>query len=291
MIKIPKPADFSFKITVQSHGWYDLSPFCYDKAEGILNYVFLDEKGKNAVAGSMRENGGSIVVELGNSKIGQARIERDVKHLLRMDDDMSGFYDSVLKEDRFNWIAKIGAGRMLRSPTVFEDVVKTLCTTNCSWALTKKVVENLVEKLGKKATGGLKAFPTAAAMASVDEAFYRDEIRAGYRSPYFVELSNAVAAGKVEPENWLRSEKPTSELRKEIKGVKGFGDYAADNLLKLLGRYDGLALDSFLRGSFIKKHNRDRPCADKKILKHYAKFGEWKALAIWCDMTEHWFEK
>ena len=34
------------------------------------------------------------------------------------------------------WVAT-GAGRMLRCPTVWEDVVKTLCTTNCSWGLTR----------------------------------------------------------------------------------------------------------------------------------------------------------
>ena len=38
---------------------------------------------------------------------------------------------------------------------------------------------------------------------------------------------------------WLTSDLPTAELLKQIKGVKGAGDYAAENLLKLLGRYDG----------------------------------------------------
>jgi 3-methyladenine DNA glycosylase/8-oxoguanine DNA glycosylase len=79
-------------------------------------------------------------------------------------------------------------------------------------------------------------------------------------------------------------------LKKELKKVKGVGDYAAENLLKLLGRYDGLALDSWLRGQFYKTHNKGRKCADKKIDKFYSKFGSWKGLAIWCDMTESWFK-
>src|SRR6266545_2400997 len=41
------------------------------------------------------------------------------------------------------WALARGAGRLLRSPTVFEDAVKTLCTTNCSWALTRLMVERL----------------------------------------------------------------------------------------------------------------------------------------------------
>jgi 3-methyladenine DNA glycosylase/8-oxoguanine DNA glycosylase len=218
----------------------------------------------------------------------KAKVIRDVRHILRLDDDMAEFYDAARREDRLHWAADIGAGRLLRSPTVFEDAVKTMCTTNCSWALTRKMVENLVEKLGISATGGTKAWPTPAAMASVDEAFYREEIRAGYRSPYFVEFAEAVASGEIDPESWLHSDLPTSELRKEIKSVKGFGDYAADNLLKLLGRYDGLALDSWLRAKFYEKHASGKKCPDKRIAKHYAKFGKWQGLAIWCDMTEYW---
>ena len=122
------------------------------------------------------------------------------------------------------------------------------------------------------------------------EGFFRDTIRAGYRSPYFVELAERVASGELDVESWLHSELPTPELKKQLKSVKGVGDYAAENLLKLLGRYDGLALDSWLRGSFYKTHNNGRACKDKKIERHYHKFGEWKGLAIWCDMTEKWFD-
>ena len=74
-------------------------------------------------------------------------------------------------------------------------------------------------------------------MASVSLDFYREDIRAGYRSPYFVEFAEAVASGKLDPESWLHSDLPTAELKKEMKKVKGVGDYAAENLLKLVGRY------------------------------------------------------
>jgi N-glycosylase/DNA lyase len=125
-------------------------------------------------------------------------------------------------------------------------------------------------------------------MASVPEDFYRNEIRAGYRSPYFAELAEKVAGGKLDPEAWLASDLPTRELKKEMKRVKGVGDYAAENLLKLVGRYDGLALDSFLRAEFYKKHNGQEICSDREIEAFYDRFGAWRGLAIWCDMTEKW---
>jgi 3-methyladenine DNA glycosylase/8-oxoguanine DNA glycosylase len=45
-------------------------------------------------------------------------------HMFRLDEDLSGFY-ALVREDELAWCA-LGAGRMLRAPTVFEDVVKTI---------------------------------------------------------------------------------------------------------------------------------------------------------------------
>jgi N-glycosylase/DNA lyase len=151
------------------------------------------------------------------------------------------------------------------------------------------MVTNLVDTLGEPADDGRRAFPTPEAMAAVGPQFYRNEVRAGYRSPYLAELSESVASGRLDPESWLSSDLPTAELKNELKAVKGVGDYAAENLLKLLGRYDGLALDSWLRSRYFEVHNRGRKCADKKIARSYENFGPWKGLALWCDMTESWF--
>jgi hypothetical protein len=41
-----------------------------------------------------------------------------------------------------------------------------------------------------------------------------------------------------------------------------------------------------LRGRFYKHRNADSVCSDTEIEKFYENFGEWKGLAIWCDMTK-----
>jgi hypothetical protein len=82
----------------------------------------------------------------------------------------------------------------------------------------------------------------------------------------------------------------TDDLLKEIKNVKGVGNYAAENLLKLIGRYDGLALDSWTRAQFAKSRNKGRAASDKKILRFYSRFNSWRGLALWCDMTRHWLD-
>ena len=280
---------FSFRHTVYSHGWSDLLPFNLDENAWRLTYVFTTSS--RPVSAVISAIDGELQVEVAGSRFDEAKLARDVRHILRLDEPLEDFYKLTDDDERLSWIANANAGRLIRSPTVFEDLVKTLCTTNCSWSLTKSMVTKLVEKLGEPAVGGGYAFPTPEALASKSEKFYRDEIKAGYRSPYFVELANAIASGHLDPESWLTSDLSTPELKKEIKKIKGVGEYAADNLLKLLGRYDGLALDSWLRSQFYKKHNRERTCADKKIERHYKKYGEWRGLAIWCDMTERWFDE
>lgn len=290
VIYLDTPAGFSFVHTVQSHGWYDLPPYDLDEKNVRLIYVFRDPKTGKAGTGTLNAERGKVRIEMADGRMkNDSAILRDVKHLLRLDDDLGGFYESISTEERLSWVSAKGAGRLMRSPTVFEDLVKTICTTNCSWSLTRIMVRNLVDKLGDAAADGRKAFPTAHAMAERDEKFYRDEIRAGYRSPYFAELAAAVASGERDPESWVHSNLPTPELKKEIKSVKGVGDYAAELMLRLVGRYDGLALDSWVRGQFYKKHNRDKRCDDKKIEKFYKRFGDWRGLALWCDMTEEWF--
>lgn len=287
---IDLPEKFHFERTVNSHGWRSLAPFSFDDASQTLSYVFSNGELPAPIRASIGEADGKLKIEAANiekNKAAQAKIVRDVRHILRLDEDLSQFYKLIKKEKDFAWIARQNAGRLLRSPTVFEDLVKTICTTNCSWSLTKKMVTNLVEKLGEASVnGGGRAFPTPEKMAQASAEFYREEIRCGYRAAYFAELAGRVAGGKLDPENWLNADLSTSELKREMKIVKGVGNYAAENLLKLVGRYDGLALDSYLRAQFYKNRNSKTVCADCEIEKFYEPFGEWKGLAIWCDMTK-----
>jgi N-glycosylase/DNA lyase len=291
-LKITLPQGFSFRHTVGSHGWYDLPPFKADEDGTRLEYVFASADGKSPVFVLVKPKAKHLAAEHTGDEHDNDRVRQGIRHILRLDEPLNEFYQLVDGHERLNWIVLSGAGRLLRSPSVWEDLVKTLCTTNCSWSLTRKMVTNLVEGLGEQAENGQKAFPTPEAMASVEPEFFRDEIRAGYRSPYLAELSESVAAGKLDPESWLKSDLPTAELKKQLKQIKGVGDYAAENLLKLLGRYDGgIALDSWVRSQFYKKHNRGKVCDDKRIIRFYDKFGKWKGLAAWCDVTEHWFNE
>lgn len=307
-ITIKTLRDFNFHRTVLSHGWCELLPFELDRTKWKLLRVL--DCGLNkpvTVEISARKNGITIVPSRPVGKRATESIARDVRHMLRLDDDLQEFYRTMSAEPDFAWITKEGAGRLLRSPTVFEDLVKMICTTNCSWALTEKMVSGLVTELGQESNDGRKSFPTAEAMATKSNDFYRDKIRAGYRAPYLKALAERVASGELNVEAWFGNEyrgsgprvregaitgdsKTTDALLKEMKTVKGVGNYAAENLLKLIGRYDGLALDSWTRAQFARARNKGRAASDKKILRFYSRFNSWRGLVLWCDMTRHWLD-
>jgi 3-methyladenine DNA glycosylase/8-oxoguanine DNA glycosylase len=292
-IKIKTTPDFNFKRTANSHGWSELAPFKIDNKFSVLSRVVDLGARLKPVAVEIKgaKNGLRVSFEGELSAQSVEKIKRDVRHMMRLDDALDPFYSALSREPAFAWVARAGAGRLLRAPTVFEDLVKSLATTNCSWSLTKIMVSRLVENLGRPARdGGGHTFPTPAAMAEAPENFFREEMRSGYRAPYFKELSERVASGELDVESWLTSNLPTDELKREMKRVKGVGDYAAENLLKLVGRYDVLALDSWVRATYARLHNKGRAASDKKIARHYSRFQEWRGLALWCDMTKDWME-
>jgi N-glycosylase/DNA lyase len=290
-ILITTPREFSFKRTVISHGWCELPPFQLDRDNWLLTRT-LDLKGGKPVTITISATKRALRINT-SRRLGQPaaiQVVKDVRHMLRLDDNIEEFYRLLADDNDFNWIPTQGAGRLLRSPTVFEDLVKMICTTNCSWALTEKMVAGLVENLGRESSGGHRTFPTPEAMALMPVKFYVKEVRAGYRSEYLKLLADRTASGELDVEGWFKSPLSTADLIKEMRSVKGVGPYAAENVLKLLGRYDGLALDSWTRAKFFSVRNNGRKTTDKRIARYYSRFKEWRGLALWCDLTRDWLD-
>jgi 3-methyladenine DNA glycosylase/8-oxoguanine DNA glycosylase len=276
-----EPVDFAR--TIVSHGVAELPPNSVDLAARTLETTLPVSRGARTVR--IRARGKKLRIE-GSA---DPKLTKTVAHMFRLDEDLARFYDLV-REDELAWCA-IGAGRMLRAPTVFEDVVKTICTTNTAWSGTRKMTAALVDNLGVAAPGGGRTFPTADAMATADESFYRDVVRAGYRGPYLKTLATDVAEGRIDLEALNDPSLPDDEVAARLLALPGVGPYAAAHvMLTSLARYSRLVLDSWTRPTYCKLAGARGALKDATIERRFKRYGEWAGLAFWLYLTRNWVE-
>jgi N-glycosylase/DNA lyase len=176
---------------------------------------------------------------------------------------------------------------MLRTPTVFEAVVKTIATTNVAWSATIRMVSAIVEHLGESAATGAHAFPNAEAMASVPESFYRETVRAGYRSAYLHALANGVVTGTFDIEELgVEHDLPDDEVAARLLSLPGIGPYGVAHLMMLLGRHSRLILDSWTRPKYGRLSGRK--ATDATIERRFRRYGPYAGLAFWLYLTKDW---
>src|SRR3982074_1641361 len=247
-----------------SHGIAELPPMRVDqKAWTFEITVPLAGVGARTLKISQARPGAGLLPGGGQSLtpwVGAAVMEQ-VRHVLSLDLDLTPFYAVAAEDPDLAWVLA-GAGRMVRSPTVFEDVGNTICTTNPSWGGTPRMVNALVEHLGEKAPGAPaagpygRAFPTPQAMAAAaPERFYTKVAGTAYRGAYLKTLAMDVARGRVDLEGLAsasRDELPDDEVATQLQALPGVGPYAAAHIMLMLGRYDQLILDSWTRPTYAR---------------------------------------
>lgn len=216
------------------------------------------------------------------------QLKATVRHVLRLDQDLSPFYLVAAADPVLAWVAA-GAGRMIRSPTVFEDLVKTICTTNCTWSATVRMVSAIVSELGTPAEGApeRRAFPPPAVLAEAGDGFFRDVAKAGYRGPYLKTLAADVAEGRLDLESLADPALPDAEVAERLLTLAGVGPYAMAHMMMLLGRYRRLILDSWTRPKYRRLTGRPR-VTDKGIERAFRRYREFAGLAFWMTLTEDW---
>jgi 3-methyladenine DNA glycosylase/8-oxoguanine DNA glycosylase len=266
--------------TLASHGVASLPPSSIDEETWTLEVTLASGRGARTARVSQGRRGYAQVEGATKPVLAQLR------HMLRLDEDLSAFYAVARDDPALAWAAA-GAGRMLRSPTVFEDVVKTICTTNCAWGGTVRMVKALVDHLGTPARSGKRTFPTPAAMAEAGEEFYRDVARAGYRGAYLRRLADDVASGALDLEELNDRELPVEEIEARLLALPGVGPYAAAHvMLTSLGRYSRLVLDSWTRPTYAKLVGRK--ATDRTIERKFRRYGDFAGLAFWLLLTRSW---
>jgi 3-methyladenine DNA glycosylase/8-oxoguanine DNA glycosylase len=275
---------FFLSTVVRSHGWIRLAPFAEDDHTGGLTYVGQLDSGQ-VVEMLVQEVPGGVSVEVDAqlSEAEGAEIARQVAWMLGLDQDFSTFYALARQEPRLAQAEARAQGRLLRSPTLFEDTVKTILTTNTSWTGTIRMVQALVSQFGAPlpADPMRGAFPTPERLAATDVETLRSAAGLGYRAPYVLELARSVASGTLDLEGFKAADVPTLELRQQLLAIKGVGDYAAANLLMLLGRYDFVPVDSWAFKMVSHEWYAGQPVGRAEVEAAFERWEGWKGLAYW----------
>lgn len=278
--------NFSLAHAVCSYGYFVLAPNRWvpdtkDGPIGKLERPLLDEDGK-AVRCTITQHKtkDSLTIKTNRklSREGMSIIKHKVARMLRLNEDFSPFHKlhKQAKRKKFDCI--------FRSPTVFEDMVKTITSCNVAWRSTRIMNQRLCERYG---TGG--AFPSAAELAVADEAELKAFCRVGYRAERIIRLAKTFTSGELE-EAWFDDPlRNSDELYTTINALYGFGPYATNNCLQLLGHYDRLAMDSEVIRHFKESHQITGKAkeVEKKAMDFYAQYAPYQFLAYWYELWDH----
>ena len=197
--------------------------------------------------------------------------------MFRMDESQTAWWKLNRKAKNAHF------GRMFRSPSLFEDLVKTMTGCNVTWGMTIRMNRLLCDELG----GG--GFPTPEQVAAVDPACdLNRRCKVGYRAERIHRLAQRFIDGSIDPAWFEHSDRTSGELYKELLKIYGIGDYAASNMLMLLGHYDRVAIDTETYRHWCQMHGIERP-KDAKTLhpaieEYYNRFSPYQFKAYWLEL-------
>jgi len=210
-------------------------------------------------------------------------LRQQVTRMFRLDEDFRSWH-------RVHPAARRqGFGRLFRSPTLFEDMVKTITTCNVTWPNTMHMNTLLCRHVG----GG--GFPTPRQLAKVRVDTLKRRCKVGYRARSIVGLARRVARGELDLKLFEDRDRSTDDVFRQLLLVHGIGPYGAANLCQLLGRYDRVAIDTETYRHFRQQHGVATPVNPKKLHRrieaHYARYAPYQFLAywfeLWCAYEKH----
>ncbi|CAM9806113.1 unnamed protein product [Pylaiella littoralis] len=183
---------------------------------------------------------------------------------------------------------KRGYGRLFRSPTVFEDMVKSITGCNMKFQGTIRMNKLLCEHFGRD-----QAFPTPEDLKGVQAEDLKEKAKVGYRADRILRLAQNFRDGTVDPD-WLEApERTREEVLKFVKNLYGFGDYAAGNVAMLLGFYEEVPMDSETVRHFKDYHGVTTKSVKEvapRVKKEYQPYAPYQFLQYWYEMIV-WHEK
>ncbi|MFO1053382.1 MAG: Fe-S cluster assembly protein HesB [Planctomycetota bacterium] len=282
---------YDLRTTVHGHGWVDLSPHAWSEDDQRLDTAIAldDERAADVrIVPSAEGATAQIAVDGPFDDAAAARLRVGLRRMLRLDVDLEPFWAECRRHERLAWVPRMRAGHLMQSPRLFDDLLRLLFTTNCSWAATRLMCSRTVDALGPIAPSGRRAFPSAARCAREPESFWRETVRAGYRAKSCRLLAESFAGGALDDAHFEDPTLSHDVLEKRFLALPGFGPYATGHAMRGLLHFENLALDSWCRARMTTILGRNKPPSDRWFEREYARFGRFRGLALWMELTADW---
>jgi len=232
--EISVPNNYSLDRTILCHGWVFLDPFRY--VSEVLSFAFTVNESCHFV--SVTQIGDRVQVSASDTLSDTAR--QQVSRVIAADESTEQLLRTAKKLSKGAYdLVHCGFGRMLKSPSLWEDLAKTLLTTNCNWRKTQSMVTNLCNGFGS-VVDGMASFPTASIIAKADYEALKG-CGLGYRVGYIKALAEMCECGAL---NACEADVPTEKRIELLNSVKGFGQYSVSHALVLLRDYSRIPIDS-----------------------------------------------
>jgi 3-methyladenine DNA glycosylase/8-oxoguanine DNA glycosylase len=227
---------------MRSHGWFDLIPFGLSQNRSELRYA-APSGGRNARE-TLRANWEHLLVYVHSGT--KAAAEYLAFHLLGLKRDIACFQREFASEHDLSSIIEGNHGSLLRSATLFEDLLKALFTINTPWDRTRRTNDELVKQFGSNRES-CSVFPQPGNLVDVGEQAHQTLI--GCRSRAKSVLKIAKRALKY-PDTFLGQAWTAlcpSDFRSLVLGCHGIGPVSANYLSSVYGRCAGFAVDAYVR--------------------------------------------
>ncbi len=278
-LTIHPPADFVLARDVCSYGYFRLAPHHWDPEKQTLATILdLDEGPTRLVIAQLNSSDLGTRFDRSLSRPEQHAARTQIARMLRLNEteaDIAAFHAADPR-----WKAS-GRGRIFRSPTLFQDIVRTITSCNITWPGTVSMNRRFCTVLGR---GG--AFPSPKRLARTRPGTLRGRCRVGYRDERLIELARMFVRQEID-EPWLEDPQvPDDEVYKYLLKLPGIGPYGASNILQLLGRYSRLAVDTetIRHGKSVLGLTGEDPQIIKALQKHYDQFGAHKFRSYWLEL-------
>jgi 3-methyladenine DNA glycosylase/8-oxoguanine DNA glycosylase len=297
---LPTPRDYTLRRDVCSYGYFLLSPNRWDVGRRVIGRVL--SLGDRPVYAEISQNGPrgtplTVITSRSLGKPARRQAEAQLTRMLRLDEDTPLIRAFHKVDPRFK---RAGRGRLFRSASLFEDVIKTVTSCNVTWPNTVQMNVRLCEALGDRVEfrGVMHyGFPRAEKVARTRPQVLRARCRVGYRDARIVELARLftlpVSRGGID-EAWLTSPQTADDdVFRALVDLPGIGPYAAANIMQLMGRYGRLPLDteSVRHGRTLLGFAGTPAQVMKKVHSHFAPFGAHAFRSYWFELWDFYESK